>query len=104
MLGCHAWQPNVGNYSCSGNCNPTPSSAGLAINGTQVTIGNFHAGGAATFTGCTATLNSDRNDLTYFGQNNHRANITRSSNTAFSANITSASGGTCFFSCTRTGP
>ncbi|HEX5634901.1 MAG TPA: hypothetical protein VFX50_16775, partial [Gemmatimonadales bacterium] len=101
----NAWQPNTGAaYACSGSCDPTPSPQTLTVNGDRVTLTPFHAGGAATFLGCTASLNSERNDLVYFGQANHRATITRSSGNAFNANITSSGGGTCFFSCTRSGP
>jgi hypothetical protein len=103
--GGNAWQANSGSpYICSGNCDPCPSPQTVTVSGDRVTISPFHAGGAATFTGCTPALNSDSATLTYFGQSNHRATITRSSNNAFSASIVSAGGGTCAMSCFRVGP
>lgn len=100
-----AWQPNTGrSYVCSGNCDPCPSPQTVTVNGDRVTISPFHAGGAATFTGCTASLPSESSTLTYFGQSNHRATITRSSNNNFSASIVSSGGGTCSMTCFRTGP
>lgn len=100
----NAWQPNTGNYACSGSCSPSPSPQALSVAGDRVTLNPFHAGGAATFTGCSNLLNSDSSTLTYFGQANHSATINRFTNNSFSANITSSGGGTCFFSCSRSGP
>jgi hypothetical protein len=100
-----AWQPNIGrSYVCSGNCDPCPSPQTVTVNGDRVTISPFHAGGAATFTGCTASLPSESSTLTYFGQSNHRATITRTSGNNFSASIVSGGGGTCSMTCFRTGP
>lgn len=98
-----AWQTAAGRYACSGNCDPCPSPQQVTVNDNRVTINPFHAGGAATFTGCGPTLTSDSSSLTYFGQANHRATITRSGNT-FQAQITSSGGGSCAMSCFRTGP
>lgn len=101
----NAWQPNTGaSYVCSGNCDPCPSPQTITVNGDRVTVSPFHAGGAATFTGCSPSLQSDSSTLTYFGQSNHRATITRTSNNAFSANIVSSGGGSCSMSCFRVGP
>lgn len=101
----HAWQPNTGaSYFCSGSCSPTPSPQAVTVSGTTVTVSPFHAGGAATFDGCTSSLNSTSSTLVYFGQANHRATITRTGNNAFSANIVSSGGGSCSFSCSRSGP
>ena len=101
----NAWQPNTGaSYACSGNCDPCPSPQTITVNGDRVTVSPFHAGGAATFTGCSPSLQSDSSTLTYFGQSNHRATITRTSNNAFSANIVSSGGGSCSMSCFRVGP
>ena len=101
----NAWQPNAGaSYVCSGNCDPCPSPQTVTVNGDRVTVSPFHAGGAATFTGCSPSLQSDSSTLTYFGQSNHRATITRTSNNAFSANIVSSGGGSCSMSCFRVGP
>ncbi|MGE0355276.1 MAG: Calx-beta domain-containing protein [Burkholderiales bacterium] len=97
----HAWAGNPGTYNCSGSCSPTPTPQTLTVNGDQLTLSPFHAGGAATFQGCSASLVSQSNTLTYFGQSNHTATITRSGNNAFNANIVSSGGGTCFFSCSR---
>ncbi|MCW5592758.1 MAG: hypothetical protein KIS74_11720 [Burkholderiales bacterium] len=100
-----AWQANAGAaYVCSGNCNPCPSPQTVTVNGDKVTVSPFHAGGAATFTGCSASLPSDSATLTYFGQSNHRATITRTGNNAFNASIVSSGGGTCSMSCFRAGP
>ena len=97
----NAWQNNVGTYSCSGNCNPSPASQALTVNGDIVTVNPFHAGGAATFQGCGSSLQSQSSSLTYFGQSNHRATITRNGDRAFSAAIQSSGGGTCQMSCSR---
>lgn len=100
-----AWAPNAGApYFCSGTCNPCPSPQTVTVAGDRVTISPFHAGGAATFTGCSVSLNSDSNTLTYFSQSNHRATITRTSDNAFTSNIVSSGGGTCSMTCTRAGP
>ncbi|QJR10844.1 hypothetical protein DSM104443_01914 [Usitatibacter rugosus] len=96
-----AWQGNPGSYACSGSCNPTPSPQSLSVNGDIITVSPFHAGGTATFQGCGNSVNSQSSTLTYFGQSNHRATITRSSNTQFSASIVSSGGGTCSFTCSR---
>lgn len=99
------WVANAGSsYVCSGNCNPCPSPQTITVSGDRVTVSPFHAGGAATFTGCGTTLNSDSSTLTYFGQSNHRATITRTSNNAFNASIVSSGGGSCAMSCFRVGP
>ncbi len=101
----HAWQPNTGAaYSCAGSCSPTPSPQTVTVSGDRVTVSPFHAGGAATFTGCFSSINSDSSTLTYFSQSNHRATITRTGNNAFSASIVSSGGGTCAFTCSRAGP
>ncbi|MBZ0249317.1 MAG: hypothetical protein K8F93_06630, partial [Burkholderiales bacterium] len=101
----NAWQPNTGaSYVCSGNCDPCPSPQTVTVSGDRVTVSPFHAGGAATFTGCSPSLQSDSSTLTYFGQSNHRATITRTSNNAFSANIVSSGGGSCAMTCFRVGP
>ena len=99
-----AWTPNAGSHVCSGSCSPTPSPQQLSVSGDIVTINPFHAGGPATFQGCGASLTSQSNTLTYFGQSNHTATITRSGDIGFSANIVSSGGGSCSFSCSRTGP
>lgn len=99
----NAWTPNGGQYSCGGTCNPNPSPR-LSINGDLVTATNFHAGGTATFPGCGPSLNSNESNLTYFGQANHRATITRMGDASFTANIVSSGGGSCAFTCNRTGP
>jgi hypothetical protein len=100
-----AWQPNAGAaYVCSGNCDPCPSPQTITVSGDRVTVSPFHAGGPATFTGCSASLPSDSSTLTYFGQSNHRATITRTGNNTFSASIVSSGGGTCSMSCFRAGP
>ncbi|MBX3671555.1 MAG: hypothetical protein KF776_01145 [Burkholderiales bacterium] len=101
----NAWQGNTGApYNCAGTCSPTPSPQSVTVNGDRVTVTPFDAQGGATFTGCSASLNSDSSTLVYFGQANHRATITRTGNNAFSANIVSSGGGTCSFSCSRAGP
>ena len=101
----NAWTANTGrSYVCSGNCDPCPSPQTITVNGDRVTVSPFHAGGAATFAGCSASLPSDSSTLTYFGQANHRATITRTGTNTFSANIVSSSGGSCSMSCFRTGP
>jgi hypothetical protein len=101
----NAWQPNTGAaYNCSGNCTPSPSPQTVTVNGDRVTVSPFHAGGAATFTGCAAALNSDSSTLTYFNQAVHRATITRSSNLSYSAAIVASTGGTCSFTCSRAAP
>ncbi|MBL8515739.1 MAG: hypothetical protein JNM76_02120 [Betaproteobacteria bacterium] len=98
----NAWQGNTGApYSCFGSCSPNASSPTVTVNGDIVTVSSFHAGGAATFQGCGSSLNSQSSTLTYFSQSNHTAVITRSSNTSFSANITSSGGGSCSFTCSR---
>lgn len=100
-----AWAANAGSpYVCSGNCDPCPSPQTVTVSGDRVTVTPFHAGGAATFTGCGTTLNSDSGTLTYFGQPNHRATITRTGNNTFNASIVSAGGGSCVMSCFRVGP
>ncbi|WP_171165133.1 Calx-beta domain-containing protein [Usitatibacter palustris] len=101
----NAWTPNAGSpYSCGGSCSPTPTPQSVTVSGLRVTVSPFDAVGPATFTGCTATLNSDSSTLTYFGQANHRATITRTSNNSFTANIVSSGGGTCTMACSRSGP
>jgi poly(3-hydroxybutyrate) depolymerase len=97
----NAWAGNAGNYVCSGSCSPTPSPQTLSVNGDIVTINPHHAGGAATFQGCTSSLVSQSKTLTYFSQSNHTNTITRSSNTSFSTNVVSSGGGSCTFSCSR---
>jgi hypothetical protein len=100
----NVWQVNSGTYTCFGSCDPCPTPQRLSVDGNRVTISPFHAGGAATFTGCTSPLMSDSNSLIYFGQANHRATLSRSSNTGYSAAIQSSSSGSCTMSCIRTGP
>lgn len=100
----NAWQVNSGTYTCFGSCDPCPTPQRLSVDGNRVTISPFHAGGAATFTGCTSPLTSDSSSLVYFGQANHRATLNRSSNTGYSAAIQSSGGGSCTMSCIRTGP
>lgn len=98
----NAWQPNTGPpYSCFGSCSPNANSPVITVNGDQVSVSNFHQGGSASFAGCGPSLTSTSNTLVYFGQANHTATITRSSNNAFNANITSSGGGSCSFSCAR---
>lgn len=101
----NAWQPNTGAaYNCSGSCSPSPTPQTVSVSGTTVTVSPFHAGGPATFTGCTASLNSDSSTLTYFSQAIHRATITRTGNNGYSAAITASTGATCSFTCSRSGP
>jgi len=96
-----AWTGNAGTYACSGNCDPCPSPQTVSVNGDIVTVSPFHAGGAATFQGCGNAITSQSNTLRYFGQSNHRATLTRSSNNSFTANIQSSGGGTCTMTCFR---
>jgi Calx-beta domain-containing protein len=96
----NAWQPNAGGpYTCSGSCQPIPSSPTVTVTGDLVTINPFHAGGAATFQGCGATLNSQSNNMIFFGQGGHRATITRQTNTSFSGNVNNGAGGSCDIMC-----
>ncbi|HEX6364180.1 MAG TPA: Calx-beta domain-containing protein, partial [Albitalea sp.] len=101
QTGCGPWQP--GTYACSGSCDPCPTPQRLTIDGQRITVSPFHAGGAATFTGCMSPVASDSNTLVYFGQANHRATLTSSGN-GYRADIQSSGGGTCFMTCIRTGP
>jgi len=96
-----AWAGNAGNYFCSGNCDPCPSPQTVTVSGDVITVSPFHAGGAATFRGCTSTLMSESSTLVYFGQANHRATLTRLTDRTFRATIQSSGGGTCQMSCTR---
>jgi hypothetical protein len=96
-----AWQNNAGTYSCSGSCQPSPSPQSLAVNGDVITVNPFHAGGAATFRGCSSSVSSESNTLVYFGQANHRATLTRTGDRSYSANIQSSGGGTCAMTCSR---
>ena len=101
----NAWQPNAGGpYTCSGSCQPIPSSPMVSVNGDIVTISPFHAGGAATFQGCGTAINSQSSNMTFFGQGGHSGTVTRESITAFLASIRSSSGGSCEFRCTRPPP
>lgn len=96
-----AWQGNAGTYFCTGTCDPCPSPQTITVNGDVITVSPFHAGGAATFRGCSSSVNSESSTLVYFGQANHRATLTRNGDRSFSANIQSSGGGTCAMTCSR---
>jgi hypothetical protein len=97
----NAWTNNAGSYACTGTCDPCHSPQVITVNGDVVTVTPFHAGGAASFQGCGESVQSQSSTLTFFGQANHRATLTRNGDRRFSALIQSSGGGTCQLTCFR---